>query len=308
MDKKISQIITDIKKIKIQGARNVARAVVTAIILQVKNSKAKTFDELYSELLIVSDLLASTRPTEPMMRNSIKDVINFTVMQISSGNKSIDEVKKNIVEHSEKYLKKMEHDSQILADYGAKTIENGSLVITYCHSSTVTGILKKAFEIGTDFRVICCETRPKFQGRITAKELSSAGIDTTLVVDGASNVFMKKADLCLVGADAITSTGDLINKIGTSCLAQISRIHNVSFYCAAELYKYNPLTLYGNKEKIEQRSPKEIWETPPKKLKIENPAFDFTEARYINGYITEEGIISPTSFSSVATRHFKELG
>ncbi len=306
MDKKVSKIINDIKKIKIQGARNVARAVIEAIIIHVKNSKAKTLDELYEELLVLSDQLASTRPTEPMMRNSINDVINFTVKQIGL-EKDISAVKKNIVEHSQKYIEKMKKDSQALSEYGAKTIENGDLIITYCHSSTVTGILKRAFEFGTDFKVICCETRPRFQGRITAKELSSFGIDTTLIVDGAINLFMKKADKCIVGADAISSTGELINKIGTSTLAQIARAHNSSFYSAAELYKYNPLTLYGNREKIEQRNPIEIWDKPPKKLKIENPAFDITEARYISGFITEEGIISPTSFSSVAIRHFKEL-
>ncbi|MDD5022894.1 MAG: S-methyl-5-thioribose-1-phosphate isomerase [Candidatus ainarchaeum sp.] len=295
MDKEIERIIDNIKSLKIQGARNVAKAVLNAIILQIKNSKAKSFDSLYSELLVVTDALASARPTEPMVRNSIKDMVNFTFMHMKK-EKSIESLKKKIVSKSKSYLDDMKEDAENLWQYGSRLIENGNVIMTHCHSSTVTGVLKKANELGKNFQVIACETRPRFQGRITAKDLSENGIDTTLIVDGGMNSFMRKVDLCIVGADAIDSTGNLINKIGTSTLAQIARAHNVPFYCAAELYKYNPLTLYGNREIIEERDSKEVWDNPPKKLKVRNPAFDITEARYINAYITEGGLIPPHSF------------
>jgi ribose 1,5-bisphosphate isomerase len=112
---------------------------------------------------------------------------------------------------------------------------------------------------------------------------------------------MKKADLVLVGADSITSRGDLINKIGTSTLAHIARMHDVSFYSAAELFKYSPMTFYGEREKIEERDPKEVWDNAPKRVKVSNPAFDVTAAKYINGYITELGVIPPQSFFALAT-------
>lgn len=306
MEKEVKKIIRDIKSLKIQGARNVAKAVVQALLIQIKNSKARNLNSLYSELLVVSDELASVRPTEPMLRNSIQDIVNFTFMKIRSGkSKSVKKLKEQIVKHSEDYLSQMRKDAKTLWDYGARLIEDGNLIMTYCHSSTVTGILRKAHERGKNFKVITCETRPRFQGRITAMELSKLGINTTLIVDGAMNSFMRKVDLCIVGADAITSTGNLINKIGTSTLAHIARIHDVPFYCAAELYKYDPLTLYGNREKIEERNVKEVWLRPPNKLKIRNPAFDRTESRYINTYITEEGLISPQSFLSIVNKKFK---
>ena len=109
----------------------------------------------------------------------------------------------------------------------------------------------------------------------------------------------------LVGADSVTSRGDLINKVGTSTLAHIARLHDVSFYSAAELYKYSPLTFFGQRERIEERDPKEIWDRPPRGVKIHNPAFDVTAARYINGYITEEGIVPPQSLFAVASQKLK---
>ncbi len=304
MDPKVKRIIKDIKSLKIQGARNVAKSVIKALIIQIENSKTRSLNSLYSELLVVSDSLAAARPTEPMVRNAIKDITDFTFMQIRSG-KSVKQIKKEVVIHNKEYLSQMKKNAEKLWDYGAKLIQNGNVIMTHCHSSTATGILRRANEMGKKFKVIACETRPKLQGRLTAKELVKAGIDTTLVVDGAMNVFMRKVDLCLVGADAITSTGNMINKIGTSTLAHIARFHDVPLYCAAELYKYNPLSLYGNREKIEERSTKEIWERPPKKLKIKNLAFDTTESRYISAYITEEGIIPPESFLSVVSKKLR---
>lgn len=298
----VEKIINDIKAIKIQGARNVAAAALKAISLQLKSSHAKNLSQLYSELEAISDRLAAVRPTEPMVRNSIVDVSRFALAQIKLKKaKSVSAVKKLIVEHEESLIQKMDSDFKKLTECGARLIPQNAIVMTHCHSSTVTGILKRAHKMGKHFEVIACETRPLYQGRRTAKELAEAGIKVSLVVDGAMNLFMKHADICLVGADSITSRGDLINKVGTSTLAHIARMHDVSFYCAAELFKYSPLTALGQREKIEERDAKEVWDKPPMGLKVHNPAFDATAARYINGYITEIGVIPPQSLYPIAT-------
>jgi ribose 1,5-bisphosphate isomerase len=301
MAQKPEDVAKRIKSLQIQGARNIAKAAIESIIFQVTKSKAKTRQELYSELLEAADSLAAARPTEPMLRNAVSDAISFTFMQIRTHPENdVWELKSAILSEAKSYLPRMEAGHSRICDYGSRLIQDGALVVTHCHSSTVTGILRRAHEYGTKFSVVCFETRPRFQGRLTAAELCAAGIDTTLAVDGAMAQFLRKADLCMVGADAITSMGDLINKVGTSSLAKIARVENVSFYSAAELYKYDPLTLFGNREKIEERDTAEVWDKPPKGLKIRNPAFDATAARYINGYVTEMGVIPPQSLWSIA--------
>lgn len=303
MEREVERIIRDIKSLKIQGARNVARSAIEALILQIQKSKAKTKPELYSELLEVGDALTATRPTEPMMRNAMNDAVRFTLMQIKTHPAlDVNVLKRAIVKEAISYFDEMEGNQKRICDYGSKLVPDGGTIITHCHSSTVTGIFKRAKDIGKEFNVIAFETRPRFQGRTTAKELADYGIKTTLAVDGAVSLFMKKADLCIVGADAISSMGDLINKVGTSTVAHIAREKDVSFYSAAELYKYDPLTLFGNREQIEERELNEVWEGSPKNVKVRNPAFDATAARYINGYITEVGIIPPQSLWSIATQ------
>lgn len=302
--KDVQTIIRDIKSLKIQGARNVAKMSMKALAISAQSSRAKTSSSFYQEMLSVSHKLSESRPTEPMMRNMIEDVCRFTLVQLRA-KKSVQDLRNTLISRESHLLSRMDEDAKALAKHGAALIPDNALVLTHCHSSTSTMVLKEAKRQRKRFSVVCFETRPRFQGRTTATELANAGIDVTLSVDGGMELFMKKADIVIVGADSITSRGDLINKIGTSTLAHIAHMNDVSFYCAAELFKYNPLTLFGVREKIEERDPSEVWDKPPKGLKIRNPAFEVTPARYINGFITEVGVVPSSSLFSVAS---KKLG
>ncbi len=298
MHRDVRRTIREIKSLRIQGARNVAKASLEALIISVESSKAKAAGPFLKELRETAEELSLSRPTEPMMRNLLDEALHFASKHRK---KSVGQLKKLVIAHEKKVIMDMGKDAERIALYGAKLIPNDALVLTHCHSSTVTRILIKAKKLRKKFSVVAFETRPRYQGRKTAKELAEAGIDVTLAVDGAMELFMKKADIVLVGADSITSRGDLINKIGTSTLAHIARMNDTSFYCAAELSKYSPKTMFGIREKIEERDPREVWKRPPKRVKIRNPAFEATSSKYINGYITELGVIPSQSFFAMAT-------
>ncbi len=300
MHRCVKATVRDIKSLKIQGARNVARSAVGALIICAKDSKADSASSLRRELAEAADALAQSRPTEPMMRNLLDGAVRFAA-ESAKGGASAGELRKGFIAHEKDALARVDAGAKRLAEYGAKLIPDGALVLTHCHSSTSTSCMMAAKRMRKKFSVVCFETRPRWQGRKTAEELAKAGIDVTIAVDGAMNLFMKKADIVMVGADSVTSRGDLINKIGTSALAHIARMNDVSFYSAAELYKYSPMTIYGDREKIEERDPKEVWERPPRRVKVRNPAFEATAAKYVSGYITEEGVIPPQSFFTLAT-------
>jgi len=165
-------------------------------------------------------------------------------------------------------------------------------------------LLAIAKKDGKNFKVICTETRPAFQGRITAKEMVELGVETTFIVDSAARSFMGNVSLVLVGADAITSEGNVVNKIGTSTIAVLANEARKPFYVVSELLKFDPETLYGGLEKIEQRNPKEVWDQAPEKLIVRNPAFDVTPRKYIHGFICEEGVVVPQSIVEVMHRSY----
>jgi ribose 1,5-bisphosphate isomerase len=203
---------------------------------------------------------------------------------------------------SRQFLRVLEESKEKIAEIGAKRIKNNSVILTHCHSSTVTSLLRKAKKDGKTFEVICTETRPLFQGRITAEEMLDSGVKTTFIVDSAARFFMNNVDLAIVGADAITSEGNVVNKIGTSMIALAAHEARTPFYVVSELLKFDPATVYGDYEKIEERSAGEIWTNPPKTLIIRNPAFDVTRRDFIHGIVCEEGIVSPHSIAEVVRR------
>ena len=87
-------------------------------------------------------------------------------------------------------------------------------------------------------------------------------------------------------------------------IALIAKEARTPFYVVSELLKFDPETRFGDYEKIEERSPREIWENPPKSLTIKNPAFDITRRDFIHGIICEEGIIPPHSIIQVMHRRY----
>lgn len=290
MQKKTKKIIANIKALKVQGAREVAKTALNSLVYEIENSKERSSNEFVREISKTIEVLSRARPTEPMLRNVMMEMQRYAA---ENRRKDAKLLKSSMVAYCKRMLAEMDKGVEKLEEYGAKYIPEKATIMVHCHSSTVTGIIKKAAEMGKEVDVIACETRPRYQGRITAEELAKAGIKVTFIVDGAMNLFAKKADFALVGADAITATGDLVNKIGTSTLAHIMRFHDKSFFSAAETLKYDPFTQYGAREQIEERDPGEVWKVKMRNLMIRNPAFDVTAAKYINAYITEKGIIPP---------------
>jgi ribose 1,5-bisphosphate isomerase len=113
---------------------------------------------------------------------------------------------------------------------------------------------------------------------------------------------MHNVDLVVVGADAITSEGNIVNKIGSSAIAVLAHEARKPFYAVSELLKFDPATLYGEYERIEERSRNEVWKEAPAELTVRNPAFDVTPRDLIHGIICEEGIVSPQSVAEVVHR------
>jgi ribose 1,5-bisphosphate isomerase len=293
-----------IRKLEVQGARNVAIAAIKALEALAQETSSKTQKEFNEELSEAKAILFASRATEPLMRNAVRWIINEVE---NSGKEKVDALAEVVSSSSSQFLKNLEASKERIAEIGAKRIRDNSVVFTHCHSSTVTHLLSKAKKDGRNFEVICTETRPVFQGRITAKEMLALDVKTTFIVDSAARSFMRNADLVIVGADAITSEGNIINKIGTGTIALLAHEARKPFYVVAELLKFDPATVRGDYEQIEERSPDEVWKDAPEKLIVRNPAFDVTRRDFIHGVICEEGVIPPHSVKEVMHRKYPWL-
>jgi ribose 1,5-bisphosphate isomerase len=295
--KEVYEIAEKIKTMEIRGAGKIARSVALALQLQAEQSKAKSEEEFWNEMKEAARILFHTRPTAVSLPNALRYVMYRLKLAYSSGAK-LDELKFIAINSAKEFIHNSENAVKRIAEFGAKRIEDGDVIMTHCHSSAAVEVMKKAWEQGKDIEVIVTETRPRYQGKITAKALAEAGIPVIYVVDGAARHYMKKTDKVVMGADAITANGAVINKIGTALIALTAKEHRVWVMIAAETYKFHPETLLGQLVEIEEREPyevvpKEELDNWPKNIVVKNPAFDVTPPEYVDVIITEKGVIPP---------------
>ncbi|HTY91230.1 MAG TPA: ribose 1,5-bisphosphate isomerase [Methanocella sp.] len=286
----LTETADKIKSMEIRGAGKIARAAAGALkeeALSIRTNDIKEFNKRMDEAY---NLLYSTRPTAVSLPNALRAVMRYNAGTVA-------EARQAIVSNADAFIAGSENAVKRIGEIGAHRIKDGDTIMTHCNSSAAFSIFETAFKQGKKINVIATETRPRQQGYVTVDFLQKAGIPTTLILDSAVRYTMKKVDLVIVGADAITVNGSLVNKVGTSQVALAANEARVGFICAAETYKFSPRTLFGEMVEIEERDPAEVlcnelrmkWPN----LRISNPAFDITPHKFIDMIITEIGAISP---------------
>jgi translation initiation factor 2B subunit (eIF-2B alpha/beta/delta family) len=241
--------------------------------------------------------LAWARPNEPLAKNGLKYVSTMIRLKNSAGSDVVS-LRELVGKFCDEYLWMIKVGKDRIVE-SSNEIANGiDEVLTHCHSSTAERVLKNlASKTDRRFKVVCTETRPMLQGRITAANLVKMGLDTTLIADSAAESYVIDkgqfpVDVVFLGADEITIHGDAINKIGSWGIALAAYYANKPVYIITSILKVDPSTAY-EPVKIEVREDKELWDNPPSGLKMYNPAFELINHEFITGYITEFGVIKP---------------
>lgn len=171
------------------------------------------------------------------------------------------------------------------ARHASGLIGAGRMVITHSLSSTVREVFSLLKNGG--IRAIVSESRPLCEGYALAAQLSEWGILTTLITDAQLGLFVRQADLVLVGADAILEDGAVVNKAGTYLLALAARDQGIPFYVCCESFKrrvpgMGPL-------KLEEMDPEEIGAPERQHVTVRNVYFDVTPRQLITGWVNEHG-------------------
>jgi len=304
--KRIEELADAIKRLAVRGAPALEAAGGYGIALAAYEHDFLEVKELKDYIKKAAEFLASTRPTAVNLFYGLE-----RVLKAAMAGKSIEEVKQLALSEAEKIAKEDVERNRQMGKYGAKLLEDGFTVLTYCNAGklatvdwgTALGVIRSAVEDGKKVKVMACETRPLNQGsRLTTWELMQDGIDVTLITDSMAGIVMQKGlvDCAIVGADRIVRDA-VFNKIGTYTVAVLAKEHNVPFYVAA------PETTFDWKREakdvvVEERSRDELVYCnikckqsliAPIDVKIFNPAFDATPLSYVSAFITEKGVIYP---------------
>jgi methylthioribose-1-phosphate isomerase len=190
-------------------------------------------------------------------------------------------------------------------------------ILTHCNAGwlatvdwgTATAPIYMAHDAGIPLHVWVDETRPRNQGAsLTAWELGHHGVPHSLIVDNAGGHLMQHGmvDLCLVGSDRTTRSGDVCNKIGTYLKALAAFDNAVPFYVCLPGTTIDWEIGDGLRQiPIEQRDGLEVSRVhgrladgsidsvsiAPEATPVVNYAFDVTPAKLVSGLITERGIV-----------------
>jgi ribose 1,5-bisphosphate isomerase len=281
-----------IKSMEIRGAGRIARTAAEALRDHALSLKGKDLPAFVAEMERAAAMLVATRPTAVSLPNAV-----HIVMAGLKNAGTVEEARAGIVQRADQFIQSSHHAVEDIARFGARHIRDGDTILTHCNSEVALGCIIEAHRSGKEIEVFATEVRPRNQGHITIRTLNDAGIKTNFIVDSAVRSFINDIDLVIVGADAVTVNGAVVNKIGTSQVAHTAKEARVNMIVAAETYKFAPRTVIGELIQIEERGPDEVLPEAIRKtlpnVTVRNPAFDVTPAEYIDLIVTEAGAIPP---------------
>ena len=305
-----SQMYNAIKTLKVRGAPAIGVFAAVSLAVLMNKSDAESYDELINELSEISRELCGCRPTAVNLKWAADKML------AAAENSDFNNFKRDLTECA---LQLMEGDIAVcrkIGEYGTEILKDSHSFLTHCNAGRLAAVkygtaLAPVYimhEQGKNIQVYCDETRPLLQGaRLTAYELTSAGIDTTVICDNTASYVMKNGlvDAVLVGCDRVALNGDIANKIGTSGVAISAKHYGIPFYVCMPFSTFDPNIVGGDLITVEQRDGSELsdmwYKKPmiPHTAKMLNPAFDITDNSLITAFITEKGVFKPNELKYI---------
>lgn len=288
----VTETADKIKRMEIRGAGRIARAAAEALSEYAQSLPADDLDTFNHKMKEAADLLVATRPTAVSLPNAV-----HIVMAGLEHAQTPDSAREGVIQRAGTFIDTSRHAVEQIAQIGARHISDGDTILTHCNSEAALACIIEAHRSGKDIEVFATEVRPRNQGLVTIRTLNDAGIPTNFIVDSAVRSFINDIDLVIIGADAVTVNGAVVNKIGTSQVAHSASEARVNVIVAAETYKFAPRTIIGELIEIEERPAEEVLSMEVARslphVTVRNPAFDITPAEYIDIIVTEAGAIPP---------------
>lgn len=189
--------------------------------------------------------------------------------------------------------KEMEHNTERIADIGAKLIASSNKLMTISSSTLVNQILIKASSAKKRFHVYNLKSHPPDEGVHSAEFLLEHNIKTTLIADAEMGLFMPQMNLVLIGADRVFEDG-FVNKAGTLPLLVTAKHFNIPVYLAFDTWKI--LSKNDKTVKFMERENSEIYSNKIHELHVQNFYFESIPLNLVQKVICEEGVYETSEF------------
>lgn len=313
----VADVVDVIKRLAVRGAPAIGACGALGLVVALDEHDPVRVDEARSVLHDAASVIGAARPTAVNLVWAIDRVVAVADMGTT-----VDEIRTLALAECAAIMAEDRESCGRIGEFGRLELRDATKIMTHCNTGrlatagwgTALGVIYAKATAGEPVEVLSSESRPLLQGaRLTTWELMDAGIDVTLMPDGADAAAMAAGmvDAVIVGADRIAANGDTANKIGTFSHAVNAHRAGIPFYVAAPLSSFDPSLATGDEIEIELRSSQELttWRsepTAPEGVKTWNPAFDVTPNELITGIITEVGVLKPPYTDSIAAAFARE--
>ena len=162
-------------------------------------------------------------------------------------------------------------------------IKNMDTVMTLSRSGTVLEVLKVWHKKNKKIKVIVCESRPKYEGRLMAESLAKAGIQVELITDAMMSLLFDRVDAAIIGADSILKNGNIVNKAGSNSLALLCKEYKKPFYVVTARSKFSTTKEF----KPKKENPKEVFNKKFSNLSVANIYFEEIDKKFITKIYTD---------------------
>lgn len=309
-------VVEAIKMLRVRGAPAIGVAAAYALVLVARevDTKDGSYKDKLEAFIHNACILKESRPTAINLAWAIERILGKVENHVGIFSDVINSIEQEaiVIEEEDKAL------NEAIGENGLTLFEGkrGVRILTHCNAGalatagigTALGVIRKLHKNGQLERVYADETRPLLQGaRLTSFELYEEGIPITLQTDSMAAYAMQQGfiDAVIVGADRITTNGDVANKIGTYGVAVLAKAHAIPFYVAAPYSTFDFTLQDGTQIPIEMRSDEEVTSlygrnVAPLGVDVLNPAFDVTPHELVTAIITEQGVLQPDYRESIS--------
>ena len=170
---------------------------------------------------------------------------------------------------------------RLIAERFREVVEGRVKVFTLSFSSVVYNTLRSCKNLVDE--VLIVESRPGGEGLRLAEELANLGFRVHVAHDSCIPRVVGKADLTLLGADALLPDGSFVNKVGSLATAMACREYSVELVVAVEPYKIAQWAKGVEDIEVERWNLDEL--KVHENVEVESKVFEEVPSKYVDTYI-----------------------
>ena len=269
-----SRSVNDLGRDRVHGASFLGRRSIEVLAEVARVSRADSINALFSNLL---SMVLELRKVQRNMAN-IRNLTGRFLFEAEAARQtttSLDNYRETVATLAQKAQTDAEAAAEDASRNTVPTLPEEGHVLTHSYSSTVRRALELAVKGKRKLTVYVIESSPGLEGKQLAKDLIDIGVPVKLIADSAVNSIISDIDMVIVGADSVLANGSVINKIGTSKIANAAKENAIPFFAVCESTKFSAADFLGEQ------------------IQIAETLFDLTPAEYVSKIVTESGPIEP---------------